>query len=229
MKPIYLSISPTLGELHWDGAPDDALLASQLAWMEMIQAEYSQQLLEVRQGFTALSIRWKRSDSQLLLQSELSKHQPPPKELPSRIWEVPVCYDPHNGRDLADLALRHRMSINQLIELHSAQTYRLHFFGFLPGFMYLNGLPPQLHTPRKAIPDRKVEAGSVAIGGGQTGIYPQESPGGWHLIGRTPLQPFDPRRNPPVWATPGDRIKFEPIDRETLEVHLQNPPIPKAK
>lgn len=229
MKPHYIALSPVLGELQWEAPPSDSLLSMQLAWAELLNTSFKNQVLEVRQGFTALSVRWQKPGYQTDFQNRFRKISVPKHELSSRIWELPVCYDPGFGRDLASLAAAHRMTVSKLVELHSAVAYRLHFFGFLPGFMYLSGLPEQLHTPRKAIPDRAVDAGSVAIGGTQTGIYPTESPGGWHLIGRCPVSLFDPKKNPPVWAEPGDLVKFEPIDLGEMERLLQNPPLPKCR
>jgi inhibitor of KinA len=93
----------------------------------------------------------------------------------------------------------------------------VHCVGFTPGFPYLGGLPAKLATPRKEVPRKEIAAGSVAIGGTQTGIYPTKSPGGWHVIGRTPLRLFDPAANPPVLFSAGDRVRFRPITREQFE------------
>ena len=109
------------------------------------------------------------------------------------------------------------ISKENLIQIHSQSEYVLEFYGFLPGFMYLSGLHPDLISTRKSIPDRKVEAGSVAIGGKQTGIYPLESPGGWHVIGKTPIQIFDKDKNPPVNPHPGDFVRFYPISEEEFD------------
>lgn len=182
--------------------------------------------MDIRQGFTAVSVLWKNKQAQQTFKNQFLKFKVKPLKLTSRIWEIPVCYDLEYGKDLGSLAIEHRLRVNEVIQLHSSVTYRLHFFGFLPGFMYLNGLPVQLHTPRKSVPDRTVDAGSIAIGGTQTGIYPKESPGGWHIIGRSPISMFDPKKKPPVWAVPGDQIKFVPIDSEEMEKLLEEPPIP---
>lgn len=218
-----------MGELKWSDRPTDDLLATQLAWMDFLKKEWPEHILEIRQGFTALSIRWKNPENQLVFRNKVNRVKVTKSELSSRIWELPVCYDPKFATDLGSLALIHRLTTHQLIDLHSAQIYRLHFFGFLPGFMYLNGLPKQLHTPRKATPDRSVKAGSVAIGGAQTGIYPAESPGGWHVIGACPVRMFDPQTHPPVWAEQGDCVKFVQIDPIEMDKLLQNPPFPKNR
>lgn len=229
VKPHYIVISPVLGELKWEEIPSDSLLSRQLGWIHFLKSEWEDQFIDIRQGFTAVSVLWKSSAAQQNFNRQLRKFKVKPSDLLSRIWEIPVCYGHEYGKDLGSLAIDHRMRVNELIQLHSSVTYRLHFYGFLPGFMYLNGLPEQLHTPRKSVPDRSVDAGSVAIGGSQTGIYPKESPGGWHIIGRSPLSMFDSERNPPVWAIPGDQIKFEPIDFEEMEKLLEEPPIPRFR
>jgi inhibitor of KinA len=229
VKPLYIVISPVLGELRWNEPPSDTLLSRQLGWLEFLKKEMQEEIAEIRQGFTTLSIRWKNPENQLVFKNNISRFKVKKPELPSKIWELPVCYDPEFSADLGSLALIHRMTTHQLIDLHSSPIYRLHFFGFLPGFMYLNGLPESLHTPRKAVPDRSIEAGSVAIGGAQTGIYPMESPGGWHVIGKCPVQMFDAQSGTPVWAEPGDQIKFVQIDAEEMEKLLLNPPFPSSQ
>jgi KipI family sensor histidine kinase inhibitor len=227
--PHYNQISPVLGELRWNQPPSDALLEIQLGWMEFLRNEWQEQIIEVRQGFTAVSIQWKSPNAQNFFQTNFRKFQVKKCHLSDRIWELPICYEMEYAKDLGSLALIHRMTAHQLIDLHCAVNYRIHFYGFLPGFVYLNGLPVQLHTPRKSVPDRTIQAGSVAIGGAQTGIYPMDSPGGWHVIGQCSVAMFDPKSNPPVWAAPGDCIKFEPINAAAMKKLLENPPLPKSR
>lgn len=129
-----------------------------------------------------------------------------------RLVEIPVCYGGELGPDLDHLAASHGLTADAVVRIHSGAEYRVHLLGFIPGFPYLSGLDPRLHTPRRAVPRTSVPAGSVAIGGGQAGIYPLDSPGGWHLIGRTPLRLFDPRRPDPALLRPGDRIRFVAVD-----------------
>lgn len=227
--PRYIQLTPTLGELHWNLEPSDGLLGVQLGWMDWLGKETAGEILEVRQGFTALGIRWKTAQSQERFARTISSVSVPPSPLSQKIWEIPVCYGQEYGTDLGSLALGKRMRVNDLIDLHSAGIYRIHFFGFLPGFMYLSGLPEVLHTPRKAVPDRSVARGSVGIGGPQTGIYPMESPGGWHVLGRTPVQLFESGQNPPVWASPGDRIQFIKIGAGEMKRMLENPVAPTCR
>jgi KipI family sensor histidine kinase inhibitor len=124
---------------------------------------------------------------------------------PARTIEIPVIYD---GPDLAFVAEHCHLSIPEIIHLHSAAEYTVAMMGFLPGFPYLGGLPQELHVPRRASPRTHVPAGSVAIAGAQAGIYPQESPGGWQLLGRTDIPLYDPQREPPFLLAPGDKVRF---------------------
>lgn len=124
------------------------------------------------------------------------------------VIEVPVAYGDESGPDLDDVAAHAGLSRDAVIDLHCSAEYRVAMLGFTPGFAYLLGLDAALHMPRRATPRARVPAGSVAIGGAQTGVYPRETPGGWHLIGRTAVNLFDPARDPPALLTPGQRVKF---------------------
>jgi KipI family sensor histidine kinase inhibitor len=128
----------------------------------------------------------------------------------SRAIEIPVVYGGEAGPDLAHVADHCGMSEKQVVELHTSIEYRVWFIGFQPGFPYLGGMPEALTTPRRAEPRISVPAGSVGIGGAQTGIYPLASPGGWNLIGRTDLTLFNPRLAEPSLLRPGDTLRFIP-------------------
>ncbi|ECY6191177.1 TPA: 5-oxoprolinase subunit PxpB, partial [Salmonella enterica subsp. enterica serovar Choleraesuis] len=128
----------------------------------------------------------------------------------SRSVEIPVIYGGAGGPDLAAVARHSGLSEKQVVELHASVEYVVWFLGFQPGFPYLGNLPESLHMPRRAEPRLQVPAGSVGIGGAQTGIYPLSTPGGWQLIGLTPLKLFDPMREPPVLLRPGDSVRFVP-------------------
>lgn len=133
-----------------------------------------------------------------------------------RVVEVPVCYGGEFGPDLEEVAGRVGLSVEEVIRRHSAARYTVGCIGFTPGFAYLVGLPPKLAVARREVPRREVPAGSVAIGGGQTGIYPQVSPGGWHLIGRTAMELFSPGARPPARLQAGDEVRFVPVDATTF-------------
>ncbi len=128
--------------------------------------------------------------------------------------EIPVCYGGEYGPDLEDVCALHGMSPTQAIELHSSAMYLVYFLGFVPGFAYMGGLPGGLVTPRLATPRRRVPAGSVGIAGNQTGVYPFATPGGWRLIGRTPVAMFRADREELGLLSIGDRVRFTPISAE---------------
>lgn len=124
------------------------------------------------------------------------------------IWKIPVCYDVAFGIDLQELSKAKKLSVKQIVELHTQPIYTVYFIGFLPGFLYLGGLEHQLHIPRKSNPRLRVNEGAVAIGGSQTGIYPQQSAGGWHIIGQTPVRFFNIEHKVPCFAKSGDKLQF---------------------
>jgi inhibitor of KinA len=136
---------------------------------------------------------------------------------PPRVVEIPVCYGGDLGPDLDDVARQHGLTAQQVIDLHSGTEYLVYMIGFMPGFAYMGGLPDQLATPRRATPRTAVPAGTVGIGGSQTGVYPLESPGGWNLIGRTPLRIFDIDREPATLLAAGDVARFAPISPREFE------------
>ena len=130
------------------------------------------------------------------------------------LWQIPVCYDLSFGLDLLHLAKEKQLSVEQVIALHSQVNYFVYFIGFQPGFLYLGGLNSAIHMARKSTPRIRVAKGSVGIGGAQTGIYPLDCSGGWNLIGKSPIDFFDIKKQPPAFAKIGDQIQFYPIDLE---------------
>lgn len=132
----------------------------------------------------------------------------------ARVVEIPVCYGGEFGPDLAEVAARAGLSSDEVVALHAGADYLVHAVGFAPGFAYLGGLPAKLHTPRRATPRTTVPAGTVGIGGAQTGVYPLATPGGWNLIGRTPLRLFDAGRAEAAQLRTGDRVRFRAIGAE---------------
>ncbi len=138
-----------------------------------------------------------------------------PNEAP--IVDIPVVYGGDFGPDLDTAADELGLAPATLVQRHAAGDYRVAMIGFAPGFPYLSGLDPALALPRLATPRTQVPAGSVGIGGSQTGIYPREGPGGWRLLGRTPLRLFNPHRESPSTLAPGDRVRFREIDRDEFD------------
>jgi len=135
------------------------------------------------------------------------------------LWKLPVCYDPEFGIDLDEVASNLKMTSSELIKIHSSQKYTVYGIGFLPGFMYLGGLPKTIETKRRETPRLKVEKGAVGLAGKQTGIYPQESPGGWNIIGNCPIPIFNANTDDPCFVNVGDKIEFESISRAAYELH----------
>jgi inhibitor of KinA len=134
-----------------------------------------------------------------------------------RLLDVPVCYGGAYGPDLADVAAHAQMSEEDVVTMHARVTYHVYMVGFMPGFAYMASVDPRIALPRRSTPRERVPAGSVAIAAGQTGIYPMETPGGWHLIGRTHVRPYDPARAEPFLFRPGDEVRFHAVDRLAFE------------
>ena len=132
------------------------------------------------------------------------------------LWEIPVCYDASFGIDLEEIANKKKCSVTDIIRLHTETDYIVYFIGFQPGFLYLGGLHQNLHVPRKSNPRVRVDKGSVGIGGAQTGVYPQNSSGGWNIIGKSPLNFFNMKATNPCFAKSGDRIQFVAVDIHTF-------------
>lgn len=130
---------------------------------------------------------------------------------------IPVCYSPEYGSDLQEVSEFTRLSTEEIVQLHTSLTFRVYMIGFVPGFAYMGILPPELEMPRRKTPRLEVPAGSVAIAGLQTGIYPARIPGGWNIIGRTPWKLFDKNANPCSRLSAGDLVRFESITPEAFE------------
>ena len=131
-----------------------------------------------------------------------------------KIWEIPICYDKNFAIDLNEISTKCKIDVDQVIKNHNNKTYEVDIVGFLPGFLYLGKLDDSLHLPRKNNPRTHIPEGSIGIAGNQTGIYNIESPGGWNIIGRTPLRLFDKLKNPPIKIKQGDKIIFKEITKE---------------
>lgn len=194
----YKHISPTILELYWPPSIEESTLMEMMSMKTQIQGIWQQELLEVTMGYHCLSLRFKSTFqlqdilNELELLAEKSVHSD--SSMNRKRWTIPVWY---SGKDLDHVASYASMSTDEVISLHQSSHYLLYFYGFMPGFMYLGGLDQQLFVPRKKQPDPLIEKGAVAIGGKQTGIYPQNSPGGWHVIGKTPVPLFNVTSDPP--------------------------------
>lgn len=202
----------------WEEKIDPQILESILSLKASLKRHYNSQSIEFVNAYASLLVIFKEGYSpmeELKFLKRSTQETTNSKLRKPVVYEVPVCYHTSFGLDLEVVANRLNYTVSEVIRLHTEGYYRIYFHGFLPGFFYLGGLPETLVLPRRSSPRMQVSKGSVAIGGSQTGIYPQESPGGWHIIGRTPVAIFNINNNPPTIAQSGDIIKFKSIDLET--------------
>ncbi len=188
------------------------------ALVQLMREQHIEGIVDVIPAFCSLLINY---DPRVLSYEELKermehllKMETKTEATRKRIFEIPVCYGGEYGPDIENIAEHAGLSIEEVIKIHSSKDYLIYMLGFLPGFTYLGGLDERIHTPRLASPRLKIRAGSVGIGGSQTGIYPLDSPGGWQLMGMTPVRTYDPERQTPILVEAGDYIRFIPIDKE---------------
>lgn len=154
-----------------------------------------------------------------------------PRLAGGRSWLLPVCFDADLAPDLAALATTRSMGVDQAVAALTSTEFHVYMLGFMPGFPYMGGLPAELEVPRLSSPRRAVPPRSIAVAGRMCGIYPWPSPGGWHLVGRTPVRPFDVRDPEPALLRAGDRVRFRAIDRpafDQLEAQFDNAPLDRA-
>jgi len=201
--------------IEWPQYISDQILEDLLRFKEGIQKEKSHFIADYIIGYHSLTLKYKTPILNYTAEVEtlksICKKDATSKKKPRFLWEIPVCYDLKFGIDLEEMALKSKLSIDEIRSRHVAKTYTVFFLGFLPGFLYLGGLHSDLFFDRKPTPRLKVPRGAVAIGGKQTGVYPCSSPGGWNLLGKTPIQFFDSTKKQPCFAKAGDQIKFKPI------------------
>lgn len=213
-KPSYQSLGNVLDALrHLQAAQIPGVVDLASAYTTI--AVFFDQVRVVEAGAPAEGvIDWLTTSIQGALRKGSKRKQ---KKTDSRLVEIPVCYEDEFGLDLDHVAQRANVSLQEVVRIHTAPEYRVACVGFTPGFGFLSGLDPKLATPRRATPRTDVPAGAVAIGGAQTGVYPIRSPGGWNIIGRTPLRMFDVKRDPPALLCAGDRVRFRSITRAEFD------------
>ncbi|WP_034257863.1 5-oxoprolinase subunit PxpB [Altibacter lentus] len=190
-----------------------------LAWRDAVLHSFSEKIVDVVPAYHSLAVFVNdhvNVETFIALLKDLSVSETE-SAITNYCITIPVCYDETFGLDLKELSEAKKMTMEQIIQKHTAPTYQVYFLGFLPGFPYLGGLDPQLFHPRKPTARSQIDQGAVAIGGGQTGIYPMACPGGWNILGKTPLVMFDPKKAIPSLVTPGDYIKFRSISLKEFE------------
>jgi inhibitor of KinA len=219
MNPVIAPAGDQAFTVTFGGGADPEVSARVLAAAERLCAVMPPGVLDVVPGYDVLLVaydplRVAAPDVQAWIARTIDGPSPP---LAGRRVEIPVLYAPEVAPDLEALAAEKGLTVEALVALHTAPDYRCYLLGFRPGFPFLGGLEPRLIAPRLPSPRLRVPAGSVGIGGRQTGIYPVESPGGWRLIGRTPVRLFDPARAAPFLVRAGDTVRFTPIDRAEFD------------
>lgn len=212
--------------VEWSPVIDENILKSIVSFKKSIQKFHIEEKVELISAYNSILIIYKSTIDEFYDRvfelKALFTPQSHTENVKVNTWEIPVCYDEEFGVDLISFSKEKKLSIPQIIRLHSEQIYTVFFIGFLPGFLYLGGLNSKLFIDRKTTPNLNVKKGSVAIGGEQTGIYPQDSPGGWHIIGKTPIELFNANVNPPCFIKSGDMLKFKPVDKlEYLKIETQ--------
>lgn len=203
--------------LQWEEIKPSAIFET----LNFIEEKYSEEALDIVPTYQEIAIYLHENiDKQkviLQLKEHLSANNPKSEVTNTPIYHIPVCYEKEMGIDLERLVNSKNISCEQLIQMHTSAVYTVHFLGFLPGFPYLSGLNKLLYEPRLKTPRAKVLAGSVGIAGKQCGIYPQDSPGGWNIIGRTPLKLFDINQSPPALLKSVNRLQFFQINKEEFK------------
>ncbi|KAB1065946.1 5-oxoprolinase subunit PxpB [Salibacter halophilus] len=203
--------------VEWPSKIDENIIQDIVAFENSM--EKGKGILDTVIAYNSLTIRYDHKidyKSEVAKLKEQYKAKNKPAEQNSKCWQIPVCYDTEFGLDLTEIAETKKLSVEKVIELHTNPSYLIYFLGFQPGFLYLGGLDDQIHTPRRASPRLRVAKGSVGIGGAQTGVYPQQTSGGWNILGKSPINFFDITKEQPCFAKAGDRIQFVSIDRETF-------------
>ena len=222
MKRFELKYRP-FGErsilVEWPQKIDESILNDIISFKNQLVNSYVKDIVDINHTYSSLLITYSSTienfydafgELKSIYSSKYSE-----KSGSTKLWKIPVCYDLDFASDLDHYATQKNLGIKEVIALHTSSIHTVFFVGFLPGFLYLGGLDKRLHLPRKNTPNLNVKKGSVAIGGKQTGIYPQNSPGGWHVIGRTPLNFFDTSKEVPCFASSGDKLQFHQIDLRT--------------
>ena len=207
--------------VEWPSEINENILNDVLLFKKLILDKNNKLILYINNAYNSLLITYDLSINniydEILALKTIYRSQNRLIKRTFRHWKIPVCYDAKFGIDLEDISSKNNLTIPEIIELHSQAIYTIYFIGFLPGFLYLGGLDKRLHFSRKSSPRLQVKKGVVGIGEMQTGIYPNQSPGGWNIIGNSPINFFDASKAKPFFANSGDKIQFVPISAEEYQ------------
>ena len=206
--------------IEWPSEINESILYDIIAFKNKIENEIN--LQDIIVGYNSLvlvsSFKIERIHHKISSLKELYNQPSKTKIHKTTHWEIPVCYDQQFGIDLEEISQKKSITKDKIIQIHSSTIYTVYFIGFLPGFLYLGGLDEQIVVPRKSTPRLRVPKGAVAIGGSQTGIYPNESSGGWNIIGNSPISFFDAQKVSPCFAKTGDKISFKSVSYDEYKM-----------
>ena len=225
--PRIYSIHDRAITIEFSQTIDEHINMQVIAWQQEIESNPFPGFIECVPAYSSLTIYFGADCNVDDLKNQLQKKititenknhfNTSSKNQDEQTIEIPVCYDSEFGYDLPWLSSALKLSIEEIIQIHSEHMYRVYMIGFIPGFPYIGVLPQQLETSRKQNPSLKIPSGSIGIAGKQTGIYPTEIPGGWQIIGRTPLTIFNKINEPACLLKAGDRVKFVPITKKEFD------------
>ena len=214
--------------VEWPSIIHESILENILLFKSEIENKCLNNNIYLKNSYNSLLISYEENINPKTKISELKntyiKIRSKQKQIFNK-WEIPVCYDIELGHDLNYLEKSLSIKKEEIISLHSSKHYRVYNIGFLPGFLYLGGLDKKIHHPRKEKPVLNVPKGAVGIGGSQTGIYPNNSPGGWYIIGNSPINLFNIKKTSPCFIESGDKIKFIPIslkEHELIKIQVES-------
>lgn len=214
-KLIYKPYGERSILVEWTNDINIDILQDIIILKQKIKKSNIESLVELKSSYNSLLVIYDYVvldfDNEIAIIDKIYRSKKTAIKRDSNLWKIPVCYHDEFGLDLDLISKEKGMSKNEIIRLHSQTTYTVFFIGFLPGFLYLGGLNNKLTMPRKPSPRLQIEKGAVAIGGYQTGVYPNDSPGGWNIIGNSPISFFNVSKTIPCFAKAGDRIQFYPI------------------
>lgn len=219
--PIFKPLSKYAILIEWKNSIEEAILTEVLMFEKKIQTFYNNKTIETIPIYNSLTVIFEEIIDFNKTVTQLKAIQAQPSQeliLKKNKWKLPVCYHPSLGIDINMLAEKKNLSVEQIIALHTTSVYTVFGIGFLPGFLYLGELTTELHTPRRKEPRLQIPKGAVGIGGKQTGVYPQQSPGGWNIIGNCPISLFNAESQPPCFINVGDSIEFYEVSKPKYEV-----------
>jgi inhibitor of KinA len=214
-KPIITQFGTNGISLVWAEKIDPKQHSYILSFTAVLEEMFKTDILETVTTYhsTVIFVKSSENVSDLIQKiQEISTHEFATNELTNSHWLIPVCYDKRFGLDLEHISNETKLPVEEIIRIHTATPYRIYFSGFLPGFLYLGGLDSKIHVARKSTPRLNVSKGAVGIGGAQTGIYPKKCPGGWQILGQTPIEMFDISSKDLTPFKPGDAIQFESVE-----------------